>query len=118
MRACTTPHFRHSNRLGGASPAFFDKPSTEAVAGIRDLPNWFERAEYLKWKGFRETEDARFLARSPYGPDTVPARTFDYTENVRDSGRSAYLWTSAAFAFAARSGMLNAATPIRCPTNN
>ncbi|KUZ92167.1 hypothetical protein WI40_24405 [Burkholderia ubonensis] len=98
----------------------------EAVAGIRDLPNWFERAEYLKWKGFRETEDARyvalkmprFLARSPYGPDTVPARTFDYTENVRDSGRSAYLWTSAAFAFAARSGMLNAATPIRCPTNN
>ncbi|KUZ67930.1 hypothetical protein WI38_19850 [Burkholderia ubonensis] len=71
----------------------------EAVAGIRDLPNWFERAEYLKWKGFRETEDARyvalkmprFLARSPYGPDTVPARTFDYTENVRDSGRSAYL---------------------------
>ncbi|KVX20857.1 type VI secretion system contractile sheath large subunit [Burkholderia ubonensis] len=98
----------HMPFIGAASPAFFDKPSMEAVAGIRDLPIWFERAEYLKWKGFRETDDARyvaltmprFLARLPYGPDTLSVRTFNYTENVRDAGRSAYLWTSAAFAFA------------------
>ncbi|WP_080440064.1 type VI secretion system contractile sheath large subunit [Burkholderia ubonensis] len=98
----------HMPFIGAASPAFFDKPTMEAVAGIRDLPIWFERAEYLKWKGFRETDDARyvaltmprFLARLPYGPDTLSVRTFNYTENVRDAGRSAYLWTSAAFAFA------------------
>ncbi|OMG71025.1 type VI secretion system contractile sheath large subunit [Burkholderia ubonensis] len=98
----------HMPFIGAASSAFFDKPSMEAVVGIRDLPSWFERADYLKWKGFRETEDARyvaltmprFLVRLPYGPDTLSVRTFNYTENVRDSGRSAYLWTSAAFTFA------------------
>ncbi|KVU14978.1 EvpB family type VI secretion protein [Burkholderia ubonensis] len=98
----------HMPFIGAASPAFFDKPTMEAVAGIRDLPIWFERSEYLKWKGFRETDDARyvaltmprFLARLPYGPDTLSVRAFNYTENVRDAGRSAYLWTSAAFAFA------------------
>ncbi|KVQ09044.1 type VI secretion system contractile sheath large subunit [Burkholderia ubonensis] len=98
----------HMPFIGAASPAFFDKPTMEAVAGIRDLPIWFERAEYLKWKSFRETDDARyvaltmprFLARLPYGPDTLSVRTFNYTENVRDAGRRAYLWTSAAFAFA------------------
>ncbi|OJB47546.1 EvpB family type VI secretion protein [Burkholderia ubonensis] len=98
----------HMPFIGAASPAFFDKSTMEAVAGIRDLPIWFERAEYLKWKSFRETEDARyvaltmprFLARLPYGPDTLSVRAFNYTENVRDAGRSAYLWTSAAFAFA------------------
>ncbi|WP_080437471.1 type VI secretion system contractile sheath large subunit [Burkholderia ubonensis] len=98
----------HMPFIGAASPAFFDKSTMEAVAGIRDLPIWFERAEYLKWKSFRETDDARyvaltmprFLARLPYGPDTLSVRAFNYTENVRDAGRSAYLWTSAAFAFA------------------
>ncbi|SCZ21056.1 type VI secretion system protein ImpC [Burkholderia vietnamiensis] len=98
----------HMPFIGAVSPAFFGKTTMEAVAGIRDLPSWFERAEYLKWKGFRETEDARyialtmprFLARLPYGFDTTPVRAFNYTENVRESGRSAYLWTSAAFAFA------------------
>ncbi|WP_157644779.1 type VI secretion system contractile sheath large subunit, partial [Burkholderia ubonensis] len=72
----------HMPFIGAASPAFFDKPTMEAVAGIRDLPIWFERAEYLKWKGFRETDDARyvaltmprFLARLPYGPDTLSVR--------------------------------------------
>ncbi|MBR8233191.1 type VI secretion system contractile sheath large subunit [Burkholderia sp. AU42008] len=98
----------HMPFIGAVSPAFFDKPSMEAVTGIRDLPTWFERAEYLKWKNFRETEDARyvaltmprFLVRLPYGPDTTPVRAFNYTENVREAGRNAYLWTSAAFALA------------------
>ncbi|MFH5254865.1 type VI secretion system contractile sheath large subunit [Burkholderia semiarida] len=99
----------HMPFIGAVSPAFFDKPSMEAVAGMRDPAIWFERAEYLKWNSFRQTEDARyvgltlprFLARLPYGPDTLPVRTFNYIENVREPGRAAYLWTSAAFAFAA-----------------
>ncbi|WP_459620204.1 type VI secretion system contractile sheath large subunit [Burkholderia sp. 3C] len=99
----------HMPFIGAVSPAFFDKTSMEAVAGIRDLASWFDRAEYLKWKSFRDTEDARyvgltlprFLARLPYGPDTAPVYAFNYTENVREAGTSGYLWTSAAFAFAA-----------------
>jgi type VI secretion system protein ImpC len=80
----------------------------EEVSGIRDLAGYFERAAYLKWKAFRETEDARyvgltlprFLARLPYGPDTNPVRGFNYTEDVRGGGRDAFLWANAAFAFA------------------
>jgi type VI secretion system protein ImpC len=80
----------------------------EEVSGIRDLSGHFERAAYLKWKAFRETDDARyvgltlprFLARLPYGADTNPVRAFNYTEDVRSGGRDAFLWANAAFAFA------------------
>lgn len=49
----------------------------EEVAAIKDIGNHFERAEYIKWNAFRETDDARYiglvmprvLGRLPYGPD-------------------------------------------------
>jgi type VI secretion system protein ImpC len=98
----------HMPFIGAVSPEFFGRTSMEEVAGIRDLPGYFERATYLKWKAFRETEDARyvgltlprFLARLPYGPDTSPVRAFNYTENVRSGARRAFVWANAAFAFA------------------
>ncbi|OLL31216.1 EvpB family type VI secretion protein [Burkholderia sp. SRS-W-2-2016] len=98
----------HMPFIGAVSPAFFGKTSMEEVSAIRDLPGHFERATYLKWKAFRETEDARyvgltlprFLARQPYGPDINPVRAFNYTEDVRSSGRSAFVWANAAFVFA------------------
>ena len=99
----------HMPFIGSVGPAFFGKSTMEEVAAIRDIGNYFDRAEYLKWKRFRETDDARYvgftmprvLARLPYGPDTAPVRAFNYTEGVRGSGHSRYLWTSASFAFAA-----------------
>ncbi|WP_321876917.1 type VI secretion system contractile sheath large subunit [Paraburkholderia bannensis] len=98
----------HMPIIGAASPAFFSRTSMEDVAGIRDLAGHFDRPSYLKWKAFRETEDARyvgltlphFLARLPYGPQTTPVRAFNYTEDVRSVGRDAFLWANAAFAFA------------------
>ncbi|MFC0401245.1 type VI secretion system contractile sheath large subunit [Paraburkholderia rhizosphaerae] len=98
----------HVPFIGAVSPAFFGKASMEEVAAIHDLPGYFERAGYVKWKAFRETEDARyvgltlprFLARLPYNLDTVPRGDFNYTEDVRNGGRDAFLWTNAAFAFA------------------
>ncbi|WP_321951741.1 type VI secretion system contractile sheath large subunit [Paraburkholderia bannensis] len=98
----------HMPIIGAVSPAFFSRASMEDVAGIRDLPGHFDRAAYLKWKAFRETEDARyigltlprFLARLPYGPQTSPVRAFNYTEDVRSFGRDAFLWANASFAFA------------------
>ncbi|CAD6556664.1 hypothetical protein LMG27952_06164 [Paraburkholderia hiiakae] len=98
----------HMPVIGAVSPAFFGRTSMEEVAAIRDLSGHFERAAYLKWKAFRETEDARyvgltlprFLARLPYGPETRPVRAFNYTEDVRSGSRDAYLWANAAFAFA------------------
>ncbi len=98
----------HMPIIGADSPAFFGRNAMEEVSGIRDLPGYFERAAYLKWKAFRDTDDARyvgltlprFLARLPYGPDTNPVHAFNYTEDVRSDGRDAFLWTNASFAFA------------------
>ncbi len=64
---------------------------------IRDIGNYFDRAEYLKWKSFRESDDARyigltlprFLARLPYGPDTAPVRAFNYEEAVKGPDHNA-----------------------------
>jgi len=99
----------HMPFIGSVSPQFFGKKSMEEVASIRDIGNYFDRAEYLKWKSFRDSDDARyigltlprFLGRLPYGPDTVPVRAFNYTEAVKGPDHSRYLWANASFAFAA-----------------
>ncbi|RDS83885.1 type VI secretion system contractile sheath large subunit [Dyella monticola] len=98
----------HMPFVGAVGAAFFGKDTMEEVASIKDIGNYFDRAEYLKWKSFRETDDARYvgltmprvLARLPYGPDSTPVRAFNYTEGVKGPDHSRYLWTNAAFAFA------------------
>lgn len=99
----------HMPFIGTVGPKFFMKESMEEVAAIKDIGNYFDRAEYIKWKAFRDTDDARYigltmprvLGRLPYGPDTVPVRSFNYVEQVKGPDHEKYLWTSAAFAFAA-----------------
>lgn len=98
----------HMPFIGAVSPEFFGRTTMEEVTGIRDLPGYFDRAAYLKWKAYRDTDDARyvgltlprFLVRLPYGPDTNPVRSFNYTEDVRTGGSRSFLWANAAFAFA------------------
>lgn len=98
----------HMPFIGAVGPAFFMKDTMEEVAAIKDIGNYFDRAEYIKWKSFRETDDARYiglvmprvLGRLPYGPDTVPVRSFNYVEQVKGPDHEKYLWTSASFAFA------------------
>lgn len=72
----------HMPFVGSVGPAFFLKDSMEEVAAIKDIGNYFDRAEYTKWKSFRDSDDARYigltmprvLGRLPYGPDTVPVQ--------------------------------------------
>jgi hypothetical protein len=98
----------HMPFIGAVSSEFFGKASMEEVVAIRDLRAYFERAEYLRWNSLRKTDDARylgltlprFLARLPYGADTTPVRSFNYTEAVNASDHSQYLWANASFAFA------------------
>ncbi len=100
----------HMPFIGSIGPDFFLKRSMEEVAAIKDIGNYFDRAEYTKWKSFRDTDDSRYigltmprvLGRLPYGPDTVPVRNFNYMEAVKGPDHEKYLWTSASFAFAAR----------------
>ncbi|MDI2590479.1 type VI secretion system contractile sheath large subunit [Pseudomonas sp. 681] len=99
----------HMPFIGSVGPAFFGKESMEEVAAIKDIGNYFDRAEYIKWKAFRDSDDARYigltmprvLGRLPYGPDTVPVRSFNYIESVKGPDHDRYLWTNASFAFAA-----------------
>ncbi len=99
----------HMPFIGSVGPQFFLKDSMEEVAAIKDIGNYFDRAEYIKWKSFRESDDSRYigltmprvLGRLPYGPDTVPVRSFNYVEEVKGPDHHKYLWTNASFAFAA-----------------
>lgn len=40
----------HMPFIGSAGPKFFLKGSMEEVATIKDIGNYFDRAEYIKWK--------------------------------------------------------------------
>ncbi len=99
----------HMPFIGSVGPKFFGKKTMEEVAAIQDIGNYFDRAEYTKWKSFRDTDDARYvgltmprvLGRLPYGKDTVPVRGFNYEEAVKGPDHSKYCWVNASFAFAA-----------------
>ncbi|ELB7823524.1 type VI secretion system contractile sheath large subunit, partial [Klebsiella pneumoniae] len=88
----------HMPFIGAVGPAFFLKETMEEVAAIKDIGNYFDRAEYIRWKAFRETDDARYiglvmprvLGRLPYGPDTVPVRSFNYVEQVKGPDHEKY----------------------------
>ncbi|MBF0527910.1 MAG: type VI secretion system contractile sheath large subunit [Deltaproteobacteria bacterium] len=99
----------HAPFIAAASPQFFGVDSWEALPGLKDLHSIMEMPQYTKWQSFRETEDSRyvcltvpkFLLRLPYGPNTVPAKSFAYKEDV-SSGDNDFLWGNTAFAFASR----------------
>ena len=99
----------HCPFLGSVTPGFFGKDSIQELTRIEDLRSYMERSEFVKWNGFRQTDDARyvgltlprFLLRLPYGADTVPVKEFSYEEGVTGPDHEKYLWGSAAFAFAA-----------------
>ena len=60
----------HMPFIGSVGPAFFGKESMEEVAAIKDIGNYFDRAEYIKWKAFRDSDDARYIGL------TIPASCF------------------------------------------
>lgn len=94
-----------------ASPTceFFGKKNFQEILDIEDLTNYFERAEYIKWRTFRESDESsyigltlpKFLLRMPYGLDN-PVKNFFYQESTQDLVKhaDAYLWGNASFAFA------------------
>jgi type VI secretion system protein ImpC len=99
----------HAPFIAAAGPQFFGVDSYDQLPNLKDLSSIFEGPQYVKWNAFRESEDARyvgltlphFLLRVPYGADTVPAKKFNYKEDV-SGGNSQFLWGNAAFAFASR----------------
>ena len=100
----------HAPFCAAASADLFNLPDYTKLDAPRDLAKIFDTTEYAKWKGFRMSEDSRYVAltlprvlgRLPYGKDTKPVEEFAYEEHVDGSDHSKYLWMNAAFALASK----------------
>src|SRR5580698_2613478 len=102
--------------ISAAGPGMFGFDSYTELAKPRDLAKIFESADYMKWRSFRDSEDARFvslvmprtLARLPYGAATKAIDEFNYEEapydaaGARPMGHNEYCWMNAAYAMGAR----------------
>ncbi len=99
----------HAPLLANASASLFGEDSFDGLPRLRDLKSLFESPQYLRWRAFRDSEDARyvglcmpkFMLRVPYDPEHKAVREFDFHEDVVDKHEH-YLWGPASFALAAR----------------
>lgn len=100
----------HAPFLTAASPEMMNLDSWSQIDQPRDLGKIFDTTEYARWKGFRQSEDSRYVAltmprtlmRLPYGKDTVPVEGFNYEEGVDGTDHDKYLWGNAAWALGSR----------------
>ena len=98
----------HAPFLSAASSELLNMESFTNLDQPRDIGKIFDSTEYAKWKGFRESEDSKYvcltcpriLMRLPYGRDTAPVEGFNFEEGVDGTDHSKYLWGNAAFALA------------------
>jgi len=99
----------HAPFLSSVAPSFFGVDSYQELPAIKELKAVFEGPRYTKWRGLRESEDARylgltaprFLLRTPYDPIENPVRSFSYQEDV-SADHEHYLWGNTAYALATR----------------
>ena len=100
----------HAPFITGTSPEMLSLESFTQIDAPRDMAKVFDTTEYAKWKAFRQSEDARYVAltlprmllREPYGEATVPVEAFRYEEHVDGTDHNKYLWGNAAWALATR----------------
>lgn len=103
--------------ISAAGANMFGFDSWTELSKPRDLAKIFDTVEYQKWRGFRDSEDSRFVslvmprvvARLPYGALTKPIDEFDYEEAPLDVAGKAlsmdhdqYCWMNAAYVMGTR----------------
>jgi type VI secretion system protein ImpC len=103
--------------LSAANPKLFGFESYSELSKPRDLEKIFESLEYAKWRGFRDSEDSRFvsltmpraLARLPYGEKTRPIEEFGYEEapvgargEAKGMDHDHYCWMNSAYVMGTR----------------
>ena len=99
----------HAPFLSSVAPSFFGVDGYQELPAIKELKAVFEGPRYAKWRGLRESEDARylgltaprFLLRTPYDPAENPIRSFNYKEDV-SADHEHYLWGNTAYLLATR----------------
>ena len=100
----------HAPFLSAASSELLNMDSFTKLDQPRDIGKIFDSTEYAKWKGFRESEDSKYvcltcpriLMRLPYGKATKPVDGFNFEEGVDGTDHSKYLWGNAAYALASK----------------
>jgi len=103
--------------ISAAGPKLFGMDQFTDLSKPRDLSKIFDTIEYDKWRGFRDSEDSRFvtltmprvLARLPYGAATTTIDEFDYEEapynpdgTPRQMDHDHYCWMNSAYAMGVR----------------
>lgn len=99
----------HAPFVSNASPEFFGLDTFHDLPKLKDLQSLFEGPQYARWNSFRDSEDARYvslcaprmLLRLPYGPETSPVKSFNFTESCVGD-HDAYLWGNTSAALATR----------------
>lgn len=101
----------HAPFISAASAEIMGLESYTDLGKPRDLSKVFDTVEYAKWKSFRDSDDARyvaltlprFLGRLPFDPkEGNTTEGFNYVESVDGTNHDKYLWVNAAYAFGAR----------------
>ncbi|WP_175983129.1 type VI secretion system contractile sheath large subunit [Caballeronia zhejiangensis] len=100
----------HAPLLAAAAPALFDLDSFTDISAPRDMAKVFESGELAQWRGYRDSEDSRYVAlslprvlmRLPYGADTVSSEQFAFEENCDGLTHERYLWGSPSWSLAER----------------
>ena len=103
--------------ISAAGPELFGFNDYTELSKPRDLAKIFDSLEYAKWRGFRDSEDSRFvtltmpkvLARLPYGETTKPIEEFQYEEapfdqdaNPKPLDHEEYCWMNSAYVMGTR----------------
>ena len=103
--------------ITAAAAGMFGFDSWTELSKPRDLAKIFDTVEFTKWRGFRDSEDSRFvtlamprvITRLPYGKATKPIDEFEYEEapagpdgKARVMDHDFYCWSNAAYVMGAR----------------
>jgi type VI secretion system protein ImpC len=95
----------HCPLISNVDSTFFQKKSFVDVVTNPHFDAIFDKADYIYWKNFRQSEEARYVGlclpriiqRTPYGVQRA-CKALPYTEATYS--HSDYLWGYASFAFA------------------
>ena len=103
--------------ISAAGPKMFGLESYTELSKPRDLEKIFDSSEYIKWRGFRDSEDSRFvtltmprvLARVPYGSQGKQIEEFKFEEAPIDGNgvvskmdSEDFTWMNASYALGER----------------
>jgi type VI secretion system protein ImpC len=99
----------HTPVIASPAPSFFGMRSFAELTVPMQLSTLFETPAYVKWRAFRQSEDARYLGmvlphvlgRLPYDRQQQRTQSFDYAEHLCAQDGQDFLWMNASYAYGA-----------------